>query len=142
MRVLTVRPPWSWAIAEAGKDVENRTWSTRYRGPLAIHAGRSVDRSAFARVEELAGRSVPRDVVGGFVVAVVDLVDVHAPSDCWQHGVGGCSSWAESGAFHWVLSNVRPLRSEGDDPGFGMQGSLGLRRLPADFEREILRRVS
>ena len=35
--------PWAWAIAVAGKDVENRGWSTTYRGLLAIHAGKGQD---------------------------------------------------------------------------------------------------
>ena len=137
MRVLTVRPPYSDAIARLGKDVENRSWSTKYRGPIAIHAGRSVDQVGVAVVEGIAGVSLPQKLSGGHVVAIADLVDVHTPADCWVRGRGGCSRWAESGAYHWVLADVRPLR----DP-FGLQGSLGLRRLPADFEREILRRVA
>ena len=28
----------TWAVAEAGKDVENRTWTTSWRGLLGIHA--------------------------------------------------------------------------------------------------------
>lgn len=39
-RVLTVQPPWSWAIAHGGKTVENRTDCKSYRGELFIHAGR------------------------------------------------------------------------------------------------------
>jgi hypothetical protein len=137
MRVLTVRPPYSDAIASLGKTVENRTWKTAYRGPIAIHAGRRVDKVGIAVVEGIAGESLPHRLYGGGVVAVANLVDVHTPADCWVHGQGGCSPWAESGAYHWVLEDVRPLT----DP-FGLQGSLGLRVLPADFEAEILRRVA
>lgn len=39
MRAITVRQPWAWAIARGGKDIENRSWGTSYRGLLAIHAG-------------------------------------------------------------------------------------------------------
>jgi hypothetical protein len=35
-RTLTVRQPWAWAIARGHKDIENRSWTTRYRGPIAI----------------------------------------------------------------------------------------------------------
>ena len=41
MKCLTICQPWAWAIVAAGKDVENRTRPTRYRGPLLIHAGAS-----------------------------------------------------------------------------------------------------
>jgi hypothetical protein len=36
--VLTVRQPWEWAI-EHGKPVENRSWTTKHRGALWLHAG-------------------------------------------------------------------------------------------------------
>lgn len=39
MKALTVRQPWASLIALGVKTVETRSWSTKYRGPLAIHAG-------------------------------------------------------------------------------------------------------
>jgi len=41
MRALTIRQPWASLIAAGVKTIETRSWSTKYRGPLAIHAGRS-----------------------------------------------------------------------------------------------------
>lgn len=38
MKVLSVRNPWSHLILRGGKDVENRTWTTNYRGRLYIHS--------------------------------------------------------------------------------------------------------
>ena len=43
MKVLSVRQPWAWLIVAGYKDIENRTWSTPYRGELAIHASSSFD---------------------------------------------------------------------------------------------------
>ena len=37
---LSVRQPWAWALLFGGKDVENRTWSTRCRGRIWIHASK------------------------------------------------------------------------------------------------------
>lgn len=37
MKILSVWGPWAQLIAFGLKDVENRPWSTSYRGPLAIH---------------------------------------------------------------------------------------------------------
>jgi len=42
MKCISLRQPWVWAIFH-GKDVENRTWKTNYRGPLLIHASKKWD---------------------------------------------------------------------------------------------------
>lgn len=39
MKVLTLHQPWASLIALGVKTIETRSWSTAYRGPLAIHAG-------------------------------------------------------------------------------------------------------
>lgn len=38
MKVLTLHQPWASLIALGVKTIETRSWSTQYRGPLAIHA--------------------------------------------------------------------------------------------------------
>jgi ASCH domain len=48
--VLTVRQPWAWAIIHGGKDVENRSWRTKYRGPLLIHAGSAFEPDGYETV--------------------------------------------------------------------------------------------
>jgi hypothetical protein len=45
MKALSVRQPWAWAIIHAGKDIENWTWRTHYRGEVAIHASSKMDES-------------------------------------------------------------------------------------------------
>lgn len=42
MKALSVKQPWAWAIFH-GKDVENRSWATNYRGSLLIHASKTFD---------------------------------------------------------------------------------------------------
>jgi hypothetical protein len=39
---LSIAQPWASAVAFAGKDIENRSWRSHYRGPLAIHASGTV----------------------------------------------------------------------------------------------------
>ena len=43
VRALSIRQPWAWLIIHAGKDIENRIHNTRHRGPLYIHAPKTVD---------------------------------------------------------------------------------------------------
>jgi len=42
MKALTISQPFASLIASGSKFVENRTWPTSYRGPLAIHAGKGT----------------------------------------------------------------------------------------------------
>src|SRR5438132_13998884 len=42
MKALTLWQPWASLVAGGHKRVETRTWSTKYRGPLAIHAAASI----------------------------------------------------------------------------------------------------
>lgn len=39
---LSIRQPWAWLIVNGFKPIENRTWATPYRGPLLIHAGKTL----------------------------------------------------------------------------------------------------
>ena len=43
MKAISIRQPWAWLIVHGYKDVENRTWATKHRGPILIHAGKTLD---------------------------------------------------------------------------------------------------
>lgn len=38
MKALSLRQPWAWLVAAGYKTIETRTWGTKYRGLLLIHA--------------------------------------------------------------------------------------------------------
>ena len=143
MRGLTVRPPWSHLIARCGKSIENRSWPTRYRGLVAVHAGTRWD--AAAERDPVALKAwldwsvtLPRpnitgplrrsaiDVDLGAVVAVAELAGCHYPAGFL------CCEWARPDSWHWQLTGVRPLR----DP-VPCRGALGLWRLPEDVEAAV-----
>ena len=42
LKVIVVRQPWAWLIVNGFKDIENRSWQTRYRGPLLIQASANL----------------------------------------------------------------------------------------------------
>lgn len=44
MKVLSLHQPWASLVACGYKRIETRSWSTRHRGPLAIHATRQPPR--------------------------------------------------------------------------------------------------
>ncbi|OPX87759.1 MAG: ASCH domain protein [Pelotomaculum sp. PtaB.Bin104] len=43
---LTLWQPWASLVAVGAKKIETRSWSTSYRGPLAIHAAKTFTREA------------------------------------------------------------------------------------------------
>ena len=38
MKALSIRQPWAWLCVNGYKDIENRTWNTKFRGQILIHA--------------------------------------------------------------------------------------------------------
>jgi hypothetical protein len=75
--VLTIRQPWAWAIIHGGKDVENRSWSTKHRRPLLIHAGSAFEPRGYETVQQLATQQPPppSELIHGAIIGVVGLVD-------------------------------------------------------------------
>ncbi len=112
---LSIRQPWAWAIINAGKDIENRTWQTRFRGPICIHAAKGMTNmeweSAMAFIDTafpttLASRLGRRrsasgslDAQRGGIIGVAEIV--------------GCVTASESpwffGPYGFVLRNVNPV---------------------------------
>jgi hypothetical protein len=118
MRALTITQPWAAAIAAAAiapghKTTENRTWTTRYRGTLLIHAGQRFDHDAVALEHDahhvwaaLAAvlPEAPGALDRGAIIATARLTDCHPADDC-------CAPWGEQrpGVRHWMLADIRPL---------------------------------
>lgn len=76
MKAITIRQPWASLIAAGVKTIETRSWSTRYRGPLAIHAGGALyQREICEEFAEHLGSKWPILPLGA-VVATCTLADV------------------------------------------------------------------
>jgi hypothetical protein len=78
MKIASVKQPWASLIVRGVKDIENRSWSTIYRGPLLVHASLKPDQITSEEVEERYGS--PTGGPYGCVVGIVDLVDVRTLS--------------------------------------------------------------
>lgn len=53
MKVITVKQPFATLIAEGLKEYEFRTWRTKFRGDILIHAGKGIDKKAMERYKHL-----------------------------------------------------------------------------------------
>lgn len=127
---LSVRQPWAWALIHGGKDVENRTWSTPYRGPLLIHAGKTptteedwlLVRERWRWTREYApwlatAETIPHPhVAGAFAYgAIIGHVRLVRAERNYP------SEWAADGAWHWVVADPTPI-----DPPIPCRGQQGL----------------
>lgn len=114
MKVIVVRQPWAWLIVNGFKDIENRSWRTKHRGPLLIQASAGLPtKSGLAEVRLYAskrGAELPAEFEAGGIVGIVHLTDCVTSSK---------SKWFE-GPIGWVLSKPKRLRF------VPLKGQLGL----------------
>ena len=130
MKALSIRSPWAYLIVfgfplsetydnENGsqsvrfsgkvvlKDIENRTWPTKFRGRVYVHVGQKADYDAwewlvsqgfamFTSLSLCGSKSLPR----GVIIGEVDIVDCVTESK---------SMWFE-GPYGLVLRHPKPYR--------------------------------
>ena len=68
MKVITIKQPWATLIAKGYKEYEFRTWKTKYRGDILIHAGKGIDKKAMEQFKHLnleypAGRIIAKATI-------------------------------------------------------------------------------
>ena len=130
--VLTLWQPWATLVACGMKRIETRSWSTNYRGRLAIHAAarsfgidsdtaevvRSFDLSDWQhlgqqikpgrRVDPEMGENYPR----GAVIATAELVDVIPMVVAGEEGAIRTLDIDDNGSL-WI---TEPVEDEDNDP--------------------------
>lgn len=110
MKALTICQPYAHLIVIGEKLVENREWPTRYRGPLAIHAGRS--RAWLSPDIEDKFRDSGDPLIFGAIVGTVILADVlHIERIKWGD-YDERYPWLRNhehanGTWCWVLQDVQ-----------------------------------
>ncbi|KKM69127.1 hypothetical protein LCGC14_1453960 [marine sediment metagenome] len=102
MKALSLTQPMAWAIFN-GKDVENRTWPTKFRGRVMIHASKGFNKEHYALIasnENRLGCCLPQreDFIHGAIIGEVAIVD------CVQHHG---SRWAMEGQYQFALRNAQ-----------------------------------
>lgn len=146
MRCLSLTQPWATLVAVGAKRIETRSWTTPYRGPLAIHASKGFPTWAremceawpFDEALAAAGITSWKDLPTGVIVATCTLIGC-VPTGRIQERTGGV--WPRfplteqemafgdytSGRWAWLLDDVRPLVTP-----IPAKGSLGLWECPLE----------
>jgi len=117
--VLTLTQPWASLVAHRIKRIETRSWRTHYRGPLLIHAAKSMPGPArdFAiglALEGLISFTEPTALPRGVIVAKAELVDVVPIEALSEAQLWGDSGWEcelgdySAGRFAWLLEKIEP----------------------------------
>ena len=123
MKVITIKQPWATLIAEGLKEYEFRTWNTKYRGEILIHAGKGIDRDAIKRFKEYN-----LDYPTGCIIAKAYLADSVYVDDTFVKTVGAKDPIVYKGiiekgdweGYGFKLENVQKV-----DPIY-VNGQLGL----------------
>ena len=126
MKALSIQQPWTWAILH-GKSVENRTWPTRFTGPIFLHAGKTFDHEGYHWLlnhRDLFDVDIPhRDCfqTGGIVgkSRIIDCVDYH-PSPFFF------------GPWGFVLTNSVPVNF------VPLRGQLGFFDVPEEIANKAM----
>ena len=120
-KALTIWQPYAEMIIRREKLVENRTWETKYRGTLYIHAGKS--RADWD--QEMDDRRYPNAEFGA-IVGVCRLVDCVRSADAIAGKLDEVYPWISThmhvyGPWCWVLEGAGPIR-----PTVPWKGAQGL----------------
>lgn len=145
MRILTLWEPWATLMALGAKRIETRSWSTRYRGPLAIHAakgGLKPYHLAVVLKEPYFKEAMSSAIISpGNIVAVASLVECVSVEKCHRLGDLACNwKWEEEqafgnyspGRFAWITAKLFRLPCP-----IPHKGGQGLRILPAEVVAQI-----
>lgn len=138
MKVISIIQPWATLIALGEKRFETRSWRTKYKGNLAIHSSKKIDRSAFKRVPIVQtlkkhGIVILDDLPTGMILATCNLEGCfEVLEDKGDSAVLGNEYHIASGneyhfgdfnkgRYGWLVSNVNVL-----DNSIPAKGQLGL----------------
>lgn len=109
MKAMTLWQPYAQAIALGLKKYETRSWATRHRGPIAIHASMQKMKRAY---QYLVDKYNIEHLACGEIIVIADLTDCIlmtpefiAAQDPTETDFG---DW-QPGRYAWKLENVRVL---------------------------------
>jgi hypothetical protein len=131
MKVLTIKQPWATLIAQGYKAYEFRSWHTKYRGPLIIHAGQGVDKNALKRFQHLNLHYPKSQIVAIVQLEDCILIDENFNKKLMEADELVYGDNSKVGQYAWKLSNVKYIENQKN-----VKGRLGLWNIddPDDYK--------
>lgn len=118
MKVLTIKQPWATLIMQKDKRFEFRSWKTKYRGELLIHAGKGVDKESVERLKSYLPQELPKGKILG-KVTLVDCIkcDEEFKNKCMKENKDIYAKSPFKEAYAWQLENIqvfdKPIEAKG-----------------------------
>ncbi len=121
MKVLTIKQPWAQLIVEGYKKYEFRSWKTKYRGKILIHAGMSLEKDMVSRFKDYNLEYTLGAIIGEATLEDCILVDEDFNNKLREENpiVYGRSNHVET--YAWELSHIVKYKNP-----IPMKGKLGL----------------
>ena len=118
MKVLTIKQPWATLIMQGDKRFEFRSWKTKYRGELLIHAGKGIDKKSALRLRKYLPDELPAGKILG-KVRLVDCIkcDEEFKNMCLKENKDVYAKSPFDETYAWKLDNVEvfeePIEAKG-----------------------------
>jgi len=121
MKALTIKQPWAQLIIEGYKKYEFRSWKTKYRGKILIHAGMSLEKEMDLRFKDYNLSYTMGAIIGEAILEDCILVDEKFNEELRKIDpiVYGRSNHVET--YAWKLTNIRKYEKP-----IEIKGQLGL----------------
>jgi len=111
MKVLSLLQPWASLVKEKVKHIETRSWKTKYRGELYIHASMRKVTKKDARVNSLVDLLQDKEFTYGHIIAKCNLVDCIYMDDEYVENISEdkiesiCGRYS-LGRYAWILEDI------------------------------------
>lgn len=121
MKVLTIKEPWASLIINGYKMYEFRSWKTKYRGKILIHAGMTLEKDMAERFSSYNLNYYKGEIIGEATLVDCILVDEEFNKKLRDINplVYGKSNHVET--YAWKLENICKY-----DQPIKVKGKLGL----------------
>lgn len=148
MKALSLTQPWATLVAIGAKRYETRSWRTKYRGEIAIHASKGFPKKCvnlcekwpFLGVLPSSCDAAAEDLLPlGAIIAVATIGGIYPTGSLFSlNSLPDTATHEEEfgdyspGRFAWELRGVRRLKEP-----VPCKGALSLWEIPADIEAKV-----
>ena len=120
LKVLTLRQPWATLVSEGIKRYEFRSWKTKYRGKVLIHAGTGIDKEDMKKYKNMNLEFTSRKIL-----AVVEIEDCLELDEELNNKIISENNIAYGNkvrtGYAWKLNNIKKINYDKE-----VNGQLGL----------------
>ncbi len=132
-KALTLTQPWATLVVLGEKRWETRSWRTRYRGPIAVHAAKTFPRSAKRLAESdpyyvtTLGKYPITWLPLGAIIGTVEIIEIERVEAVVDVVIGlKEEAFGDYSAGRWAWQLANPVLFEEPIP---WRGALGLWRI-------------